>query len=150
MRTNWESMFTCKWMLNQAAFKAYVLADCVCTGWLTYWLTDWLTPWSSVFPEKLRDHHRVKKFPTFYGAKKVYHRIHNSPPPVPILSQIDPVHVHLSHFSKIHFNIIPHLSQGLASELLHSPFRTKTLYAPLLDPVRAVCPAHIVFLIWSP
>ena len=36
---------------------------------------------------------------------KVYHRIYNSPPPVHILSQIDPFYVP-SHFSEIHFNII--------------------------------------------
>ena len=36
---------------------------------------------------------------------KVYYRFHNSPLPVPILSQIDLVYVP-SLFSKIHFNII--------------------------------------------
>jgi hypothetical protein len=36
---------------------------------------------------------------------KVHYRIHNSPPTISILRQIDPAHV-LSHFSEIHFNII--------------------------------------------
>ena len=34
---------------------------------------------------------------------KVYYRIHNSLPPIPILSHIYPVHAP-SHFSKIQFN----------------------------------------------
>ena len=51
---------------------------------------------------------------------KVRYRIHKSSSPIPILSQINPVHASPSHFLKIHFNIIPHLCLPLPSCLLPS------------------------------
>ena len=46
------------------------------------------------------------------------------------------------NFSKIHLNIPSHLRLGLPSGLLPSGFPTKALYALLLSPIRATCPAH--------
>jgi hypothetical protein len=43
---------------------------------------------------------------------KVHHRIYNSPPLSPILSQICPVHARTSHFLKTHFNIILQSTPG--------------------------------------
>jgi len=51
-----------------------------------------LTPCSRILHEKLTSFQLVKKFPSFYGTPKVHYHINQCPPPVPILSQLDPVH----------------------------------------------------------
>jgi len=79
-----------------------------------------------------------------WNPKDIYH-IHTCPPPVPILRQLYPVHTPTSRFLKIRLNII-HLRLGLPSGLFTSDPHTKTLYMPLLSPIRATCPAHLILL----
>ena len=47
----------------------------------------------------------TQEIPRILSNPSVHYRFHNSPPPVPALSQIDPVGA-TSHISEIHFNII--------------------------------------------
>ena len=68
-------------------------------------ITYLLTPLSRVLLKKLTGTHVFKKFPTFYGTRKFITSF-KTPPLVPIVSQINPVHTLISHFVKNYFNII--------------------------------------------
>ena len=105
-----------------------------------------LTPWCRVLLEKLTGLQLVKKFPAFHGTRRFITALirvrHLS---LSWASSIQSIYPHPTSCRSI-LILSTHLCLGLPSGLFPSGFPTKTLYTPLSSPIRATCPAHLIFL----
>jgi len=86
-----------------------------------------------------------QEIPRTLWNSKVHYRIHNSPPPVPILSHSNPVHA--PSFLKTHFNIILPSPPSSSNWFFTLRFPTKILYEPLLYP-HTCCMPHLSHSSW--
>ena len=91
---------------NKRYFRSEPVPSCGAAYLLTYLVTYLLTSWSIVFLEKLTGSASSQEIHRILWNPKVPHRTQKCPSPLPILSQLHPVHTTPSHFLKINLNII--------------------------------------------
>ena len=125
---------------------AFCVRNLIICNWISNNITYLPTPHNTVLLEKLIGFQLVKKFPAFYGTRRFITAV--------------PSARHLSLSWASSFQSIPphptswrsilifssHLRLGLPSGLFPPGFPNKILYSPLLSPIRATCPDHLIRL----
>jgi hypothetical protein len=112
---------------------------------LTYLLTYLLTPWCRILFEKLMSLSLSKNILLPLWNPKVHHRVHKSPPPDPILSQLNPVRPIGSCLPKVQLNVILPPTPGSSPWFLTvgPPNQNLTNTSPLRHACHMSRPPHL-------
>ena len=113
---------------------------------LAHSLTHSLTPRIKFLLEKLPVSRLFKKFPAFYETQRSITKFTSAHHLfISWASSIQSIPPHTTFWRSI-LLLSSHLSLGLPSGLFPSGFPSKTLYTPLLSPIRATFPADLIHL----
>ena len=101
-----------------------------------------LIDWLNTNPlETLTVPHLVKKFPEFYRTRCLIPTIARALQPVPILSQINPLHASPSYLMKIHFNIFLSTPRSSKPYFPHFSPRNSCIH---VSTMRAIWYTHLI------
>jgi hypothetical protein len=89
----------------------------------------------------------LEKLIALWIIKNFQYRSYNSPPPVPIQRQFNPMHILHPPFFKLNFHITASSNSSQCS--LSYRYPTKTLCA-FLSPTCPTWSVHVIFLVWLP
>ena len=88
--------------------------------------------WNRILLEKLTGSQLVKKFFEFFWNPEVQNCIHTCPPPVPILSQTNPVHASTStSWRSILIYVTSHIRLGVPCSLFRFPYQNTVCTSPV-------------------
>ena len=125
-------------ILFQLAFLSIVYSYFPLPTELTPYSTEQSPPWEA------NRFAASQEIPRILWNPKVHYRIHKCSRPVPNLSQLDPVHTPISHFLKMHLNIILPSAPGSSqwSFSLRFPHQNPVHASPLPHTCHMPRPSH--------